>query len=311
MNWLYLENWSLAAGAFDFDWNVLKMSTTYKFLQKSKWKIVEILATEVDQNPEKYWGNDDYTYVNGYINETFSNFSDSSWFNERWFNWLIEDIEKSLENWNFSPSFEPFKNIFLIKWRIFSIITARWSSPDNFKIALRMINDVIFSNEEKKEQEECIRDNFWYSKSKYSKEQVNELYFRDQIVDYVPCNNPLIQRMMNIWWECKTNIKAQVMNWWIIEIHRKLIEIWKRFNKKIDDIITPETPLSIWFSDDAISNIQGMTEYFSHKIPYLWEKYKWRIFYTWHKWKIPTIKSKLPDNAYTKSNDENFEIRFS
>lgn len=150
MNWLYLENWSLAAGAFDFDWNVLKMSTTYKFLQKSKWKIVEILATEVDQNPEKYWGNDDYTYVNGYINETFSNFSDSSWFNERWFNWLIEDIEKSLENWNFSPSFEPFKNIFLIKWRIFSIITARWSSPDNFKIALRMINDVIFSNEEKK-----------------------------------------------------------------------------------------------------------------------------------------------------------------
>lgn len=83
---------------------------------------------------------------------------------------------------------------------------------------------------------------------------------------------------MNIWWECKTNIKAQVMNWWIIEIHRKLIEIWKRFNKKIDDIITPETPLSIWFSDDSISNIQGMTEYFSHKIPYLWEKYKWRIF---------------------------------
>jgi len=306
MDWLRLDNRAIAAWAFDFDDNILSMPTSCFYQRRDTGKVEEIPGYEVQADPSRFsWDDSEYVLVNGDQEQSFQNFRCVSPYLEDPFTGLLHDVEQALSNQKLAPSFTTFKDEFLVKWRIWSIITARWNSPDNLQRALEFINDQVLTKAEKEEQQESIIKNFWLPSSMQDT-QVLQYYFREAVADYICCDNSLLRRQMWLSANSWAERKVQAMDWWIQEVHRKLRQIGESAWKDINNIITAESPLSIWFSDDSPSNIIAMANHFESKIPKLWSNHKGRIFFTGKEKDLSIIKERL----HTWIEIEDNEIRF-
>lgn len=277
MEGLKLENGSVAVWVFDFDGNILRMPTVQYYKNKLTGEIEKIPGYEVDQNPVDFQGEDaKYEFMN---NDMFYSYQEglcvAPYDNHRWFEGLFEDVKKALEENTLSPSFSSFKNTFLIKARITSILTARWNCPDNFQRCIQYLNNECLTQAEKEEQQEAIRKNYGLELSMTDR-QVLQYYFRE-ILDYTPCDNVQTMKHLGIHDSSSSMRKVGAMKWYIWEVHRKLRVVGTKFQKNIEDIITEETPLALGFSDDSLWNIVAMWEYFADNLPI---NHKARLFFT-------------------------------
>ena len=254
--------------------------------------VEEFPGYEVDQNPEKFslWPNSTYELINRDPEQSWKWFRCvSPYENHRGFDGLIQDIEKALaDNW-LAPSFQTFLQLFLIPWRISCILTARWNSPDNFQKWFQLLNREVLTQEQKDQQIEAIRNNYWLSTHDYTDTQVLEYYFR-YITNYIPCHNPHVQQFLWLTDKKWSIRKTQAMFWWVQEVHRKLQEVAKRYWTSIHEVLNQDSPLAIWFSDDSISNIVDMWKFLQlSRSPH----YKSRLYYTWNPDRYPHVNQEL------------------
>lgn len=294
INWLQLDNWNYWVWVFDFDWNILAPRSMFYFKSKNTWEIIAV--SEWDS-----WNyfNDKYEFlVDGDIDSVFNSFRDfTDVYTDshirhfhRWPDGLITDIETAFDEDRISPSLDILKNKFLTKWRLVSILTARWHTQDNLERWLKFINNEILSKDELKDQAENIRENYWV-KSKDIKRILD--YYFSQIVHYMPCSNKNFCKTMNIEQDANpARKKAIAMNHYIPSAHR-IIEnnIWKSIN----EILTKKNNLAIWFSDDSKSNIIEMYKNFAYRISKndFYDNHKIKLYFTWDKSKFDWIKEDI------------------
>ena len=99
MDGLRLENGSVAAWAFDFDWNILKTPTTILFSNRETGKLEEFPWWHVDENPHLFsWDNRSYDFLDWSKESSFRHFRCVWWFSQRSFDGLYDDVKKSIED---------------------------------------------------------------------------------------------------------------------------------------------------------------------------------------------------------------------
>ncbi len=278
MSKLALNNWNLSFWILDFDGNILKTSTNNYFLNKKTWKIEEVEAHYVDQNPEIfYWKGSNYRV----ISDTFSEFRDV-YHNplHRWFDGMIKDVEEAIKNNNFAPSFEVFKDMYLLNARVFAILTARWNSPDNFQKAFTIINESVLTKEEKEQQFENIIKNY-NLETNISREDALYHYLWE-ITNYITCYNPQLEKILWFqdlsWRERKAKAIDFLLNYYV-----NLLE--KLNSKKVSEILNSKNSLSFWFSDDSVGNIVAVYHKFQQILR--WKDFypelskKFSVYFTW------------------------------
>lgn len=294
MNNLRLYNWNLTIWIFDFDGNILNTDTPLYLKNKITWDIESIFAHETDKNPNNFfWENSIYEIVP----ETYCEARDF-FLNDihRWFNWLEDDVNKAINENNFAPWFDSFKDMYLKKARIFSILTARWNSSDNFQKVLTIINEKTLTEEEKEEQYNNILNNFNLDK-KISRQEALYYYFW-RVVNYIPCNNPQIEKIMNFEWLTSAERKAKSIDF-LLSYYIKLLE--KKFSKEIENILLWKS-LSVGFSDDSLENIISVYKKFRSMIEN-WEflpdvSKKFSVYFTGDKFKKEELLNLLWDDNY-------------
>lgn len=297
MSNLTLNNWNHTFGIYDFDWNILKTDTPIFFKNKITWKIEKISGYIADQNHSSFYGeNSTYEIVNHTFSENRDFFIHDL---HRWFDWLIEDTLKAIENWEFAPSFQSFKEMYLIKARIFAILTARWNGPDNFQRAFHLINNLTLNKEEKEEQHENIIKNFNLP-SNLNKEDALYNYFWF-FTNYIPCSNLQIEKIMWFEWMKSKDRKAKAIDFLISHYIKTLEGIyWKNMSK----IVWKDKFLSIWFSDDSIENLVAVYNKFQSILrndnynPEISKKFS--IYFSWKKSKEENLLNELWNQSLFK-----------
>ncbi len=139
----------MKAYSFDWDDNILHMDTMVNMEKNEggEWEPIKLSTGEYAELKD----DPNYRYPNDNIREAFVDFDDDNIF--------LQNVEDSIKNKNFAPSFNDFKEA-LIGATSISIITARPQSPETLKKGVKMIVDNIFSDEEKETMVENIEDNY-------------------------------------------------------------------------------------------------------------------------------------------------------
>jgi len=283
---LQLESGAYALGIFDLDGNLLEMPTKHYYQHKTSKDVVAILWHEVDQDPDKYlWPNAEYQYVDGDKSISYRNYQDTCFHTEyehRWPEWFLEDVREALNTQTqLTPPMQVMKDTFLIPWRMMSINTARGHSPETLMRWLRIINNWILTSHQQQEQLENIRRNYFATykgKEPISDEELLEYYLK-RVVNYIPWDNADVQKHM--WLDAPTRDlrKVQWLEWNLDYVRRQLAEIMK---KPIAEVLTQETPLAVWFSDDGAKNIETIWKHLVdiHTRETM-RHHTHRLFYTW------------------------------
>lgn len=301
---LKLYNGNYSFGILDFDWNILNTDTPLYFKNIITNKIEKIPGSIVDQNPEIFYSENSIYKV---LPETYSEARDFFTQNDlhRGFDWLFEDTIKAIENNWFAPSFNAFKDIFLVKARVFAILTARGNAPDNFHKVFHFINNETLNEVEKEEQHENIIKNFKLPKNTPREEAL--YHYLWLTVNYITCNNPQIEKIM--WFDDLSSAerKAKSIDF-LINYYIKLLE--KIHKNKILDILWEKNFLSIGFSDDSQPNITEVYKKFQNilqtenqfsNIPK-----KFSVYFTWEKEKTDSVLDTLWDKNLFSASKRDF-----
>lgn len=255
MNNNFLINWRVALGAFDFDGNILAPNSWCYVINIETGKEERVVAHYLDQNPNllgwphpkyKLHPNPEHSYVH------FRDFSTRP--EHIGADHLIEDIKDALDQGLFSPSFQSFKETFLIRARFFGIITARGHSAENLARAMNVINEATLNTEEKQLQYQNIA-NLWelfWKKWIPWREEALDFYFQE-IGMYYGVSSPHLLKMIGIKYTIPSAEKKNHAMAHLITHTKKLIS-------NIDSL--RNKPLAIGFSDDSIGNIEAMTRFF-------------------------------------------------
>lgn len=283
----------------DFDGNILHTSTPIVLEEKQQdwtWKTVQVSIPEYDSNTI-YRNKERYRYLKDKAEDAFQHARD--FFNSdihRWPQWLQDDIMKALENGDFAPSFEKFKQEVLIEWNLFAINTARGHTPDNIKHSLKMLNTIVLDKAQQEQQIEIIKKKFL--REKLSDKDALWKYFDMNI--YMPVSNIEICKFLQIDNTISSAIKKTLFQDWYISHLTKIISHYQLLDKN--------NPIKMWFSDDSYSNIEEMVKYFltiknKHQWPYHY--YDYRIYYTGEKIDIiqENIENYLINNLKKDPND--------
>tara|TARA_R110001583_G_scaffold4356_6_gene25341 strand:+ start:4419 stop:5201 length:783 start_codon:yes stop_codon:yes gene_type:complete len=145
---------TMRAYSFDWDDNILHMPTMVYMEKKDGdgWKKVRISTgeyAEIKDSPE-------YRYPGNELRNAFIEFDDDELF--------LDNVQESISNKDFAPSFNDFKEA-LLQGKTISIITARPTSPEALKKGILLIIEEVFSDEEKGEMVESIEDNYDFTGS--------------------------------------------------------------------------------------------------------------------------------------------------
>lgn len=284
-----LLNSRIALWAFDFDGNILKTPTKLYLINNETWKEEVFEWHILDQHPEMIsWPNPSYS-IHAKSYNSFAHFRDfSEHANHNGANQLLDDIKYALQNQDFSPSFQSFKNTFLVQARLFAIITARGHSWENMARAMTQINNTTLNDEEKNTQyiNICaVYKLFEWKDATFSSYDEAVWYYFHIIARYYPVSSTITSN----WLEVSRNMpssqkKTIAMQHFISTTKRRIQDITELGN----------IPYSIGFSDDSTSNIDQMLWYFSNEM-ISWNTIKTedkvRIYYTGIAWKFcPTKK---------------------
>lgn len=284
---------------YDFDGNILNPETLIVLYDNVEDCLIEVSNHEIQQNPYMYniWNRykiHDDPFVA--YNRTFDYWYD----NHPWPDWLIQETKHALANNLFSNSFNNFKQLALIEANLFAILTARGHGSDNMQRAIQLISDEILSDDEKKDQKEYIRHKYHKLIKECSvwSDKLSRWFF-DHIPSYICVNNINYCKSQNMDFYNKTRVKKVLA----IDGHYKRA-VW--FYDKIDDI--DKIRFAKWFSDDDVSNIVSMAEYFIAQSKVTDDTY--RIYFTGRKEDRDQVKnaiSSLLDGDQIKF-DNNSEI---
>jgi hypothetical protein len=255
MNHSFLINDRIALGAFDFDGNILAPNSWCYVINIETGEEERVVAHYLDQNPNLLgWPKPKYKlHLN--TDHSFAHFRDFSRRVEHiGADHLIGDIRDALEQKLFAPSFQSFKETFLIPARFFGIITARGHSAENLARAMSVINEATLSDPEKAMQYENIQylwELFWKKWIPW-REEALDFYFQE-IGMYYGVWSSHLRNMISIDHtmpsaERKTHAMAH-----FIAHTKKLIS-------KIESL--RDKSLTIGFSDDAIWNSEAMIRFF-------------------------------------------------
>ncbi len=270
---------------FDLDGNLLNTPTTILFEEQQAdwtWKEIEVEATQVDANPEKYYHNDRIRFLHWDKELSFQNFRDSSpdprHNGDQQF---LKDIHYALDTHRFAPSIYKLKES-LVTWQLVAILTARWHAPSNLKGMLQLINQRLLDTDQKAQQLMAIKNNF--DLSWLSDEEVLETYFSYNW--YFPVSN--IQRCQEN--TIERSITPSIKKTLAMDIYLKQT---KDLFIKLQQEHLFET-LSCGFSDDSVANIKSMISYFlqiSSEKKYLKD---YHLYYT----RFPTNYERITEHLW-------------
>ena len=247
----------IAIGAFDFDGNILAPNTPYRVIEIATGKEVCIPAHELDNNAELISGPvAQYQWMKN-MEDSLVHFRDFTRYSEP--NHLMDDTMNAIKNGLFSPSFEAFKETFLVRARLFAIITARGHSADNLERTIREISETVLSDEEKNTQYESIK-NLYQALYPHmpipNRDQALQFYFQE-IVSYYTVSNAHIKKYLSLKMDTPTPEKKVIsMDHYMQDMRRRILD-----SIGIDN----STPLAIGFSDDSVSNMRHMFQSFVKK----------------------------------------------
>lgn len=267
---LLLSNDWYAYGVFDLDGNILKTSTKVHVRDRVTKEDKQIEWWRFDEDPSlldpKSW---QFEIPNWNFELAYQNYRDVTLIDwHKWFDGLQHDIAEAIEKKEFWKSISDLRKTFLIPWRIWAILTARWNGSDNLEVAAMMLNDSLLNEAEKEEQFENIIKN--YNLTFREKERVLSYYFKE-VVAYVGCDNKHNRRMLWLNLESGAMRKAQAMKNYLIPQAEELIQ-------KAGGVISQQNPLRTGFSDDSFSNITHMREALVTKVG---PSNQFRLYYTW------------------------------
>jgi hypothetical protein len=262
----------------DLDGNLFLTNTPIYIHDNLENKEIILTPQEFDKQRELYTNNNRYSFPNNCPETAFQHFRD--YFSDsrhRWPDWFIEDVTEVLENKAFAPSFPKFVDEVLVKGRLFAVLTARWHSPDNLCRWFKMINNTFLNDQQKEEQIENIKNNYWLVH--LSDQQAITSYFED-IAYYIPISNK--ERCKNRWID--RNIpsrekKALGMDRYLQQMSHLIEKIKKQSLHEI--LWYDDKKISVWFSDDMPENILSMI----HAFMQWWDEnkftwYQFRAYYT-------------------------------
>lgn len=246
----------IALGAFDFDGNILAPNTPYRVIEIATGKEVCIPAHELDNNAELIsWPIAQYQWMNN-MEDSLVHFRDFTQYSEP--NHLMDDTLNAIKNGLFSPSFEAFKETFLIPARLFAIITARGHSADNLERTIREISETVLSDAEKNIQYENIKNLYqilYPDMPIPNRNQAIQFYFQE-IVSYYTVSNTHGKKLLKIRMNMKTpEKKVFCMDHYIEDMRTRIL----------GPIGIENTSLAIGFSDDSVSNMSAMMDAFIQK----------------------------------------------
>ena len=285
-NYNLLLNSHIALWAFDFDGNILAPDTVTYVIDKKTGEEVGIPAHTLDQNPELIHGeNAQYMWKEDII-DSLSNFRDfHSSKSHLWPNQLKHDIEEALERKAFSPSLESLKTVFLIPARFFAIITSRGHGPDNLARIIWILSESLLTDEEKETQYkniQALHSSLHPNEKLSTRIQALRFYF-EEIISYYPVSNPHIAKCLGMSHEqSMAKRKTIAMEHYLHDMQTRIIEkIWLE-----------NTPRAIGFSDDSVSNMEAMIDFFTEKRKTeLKEKDTVHLYFTGKKWSLKTWDS--------------------
>jgi hypothetical protein len=200
---------------------------------------------------------------------------------------LLDDIKHALKHQVFSPSFQSFKNTFLVQARLFAIITARGHSGENMARAMTQINNTTLTGEEKNTQyiNICAAYKlFEWKEASFSSHDEAVWYYFHVIARYYPVSSTITSNWLGVSRTMPSSQKKTIaMAHFIGDTKRRIQDITELGN----------IPYSIGFSDDSASNIEQMIWYFSQE-RVSWEliknEDKIRLYYTGIPWKFCPTK---------------------
>jgi len=243
--------------AYSFDWddNIMNMPTTIKLLQNinGEWVPTEVSTTKFAQvRNDKNYKLDDNAFINFREDEAF-----------------LEDLKLAIEDKEFAPSFEKFKEALLYANPI-SIITARGHTPKalregmNFVIAntfteeeiMLMVNNIIERNPEVSGGSPIEVLDFYLDSHEYH--PVTSKEFSDRFgIQHGSASNPEENK--------KIAFRDYVSR--VILSTRKMIE-------------GDYAGLSIGFSDDDLGNIEAMESFIDEELKYEFPEVNFTIYDT-------------------------------
>jgi hypothetical protein len=243
--------------AYSFDWddNIMTMPTTIKLLQNinGEWTPVDVSTNKFAEvrNDENYKLDDD-AFINFREDETFLN-----------------DLKIAIENEDFAPSFEKFKEALLYANPI-SIITARGHTPKvlregmNFVIAntftedeiMSMVNNIIERNPEVSGGSPIDVLDFYLDSHDYH--TVTSKEFSDRFgTEHGSASNP------------EENKKIAFRDY----VGRVILSTRKMIDGNY-------AGLSIGFSDDDLGNIEAMEGFIDEELKYEFPEVNFTIYDT-------------------------------
>jgi hypothetical protein len=291
-----LINSRIALWAFDFDGNILRTPTKLYLINNKTWK-EEIFEWHIlDQHPDMIsWSNPPYRIHEKSYN-SFAHFRDfSEHENHNGADQLLDDIKYSLKNQNFSPSFQSFKDTFLVHARLFAIITARGHSGENMARAMTQINNTTLTDEEKDTQyiNICaVYKLFEWKEANFSTYDEAVWYYFHVISHYYPVSSTITSNWLEVSRNMPNSQKKTIAMKHFIRTTKEQIQDIKELRN---------ISYAIGFSDDSISNIEQMLWYFSK------ERASWntiknedkvRIYYTWIVWKFCPTKEHISEQRW-------------
>tara|TARA_R110002020_G_scaffold113236_12_gene260422 strand:- start:10786 stop:11646 length:861 start_codon:yes stop_codon:yes gene_type:complete len=258
---------------FDWDDNILYMPTTIKMDKKdgNKWVPVDVSTedfTHIRTNPN-------YRLRNNSPKEGFKDFSDSKPF--------IEDVKKAIHNDNFAPSADKFKEA-LIYASPFAINTARGHQPNIIRDGVRLFIDMVFTDEEKSEMLENIRNILNKSKNLTDDQSID--FYLDEMGEYYPVTSN----------EFGNRFSLDVSGGASSPEHAKKVAI-EHFTKKVFNNIeklvdSDYKKFSIGFSDDDLGNVKAAEEFIADELKMMYPEIHFVIYDTSDKGKRKMVIEK-------------------
>ena len=263
----------IAVGGLDMDGNLFNTTTPVYLRDATTGENLSIAWYMLDQNPDLIHGESAPYTIHEDAEASYYEFRDFSPLWMRGADGLVHDVREAIEHWLLAPSFEAFKHTFLIKARFFAIITARGHSMENLERAIRIINDITLTAEEKKEQHENIRI-LWNQRYPHSPSPSYEMlmhFYFGECCGYYGVSSPHLCNLLNIPQNLSSALKkTHAMQHYIRRV-RWYVTSYLGYPE--------ETPLNIGFSDDSIKNIEAMETFFRQS-PDIQPNDKVRIYYT-------------------------------
>ncbi len=269
----------IALWVFDLDGNILATNTPYRVIEISSWKEVRIPAYQLDNDANLIsWPSAPYRWLENF-EDSLVHFQDYSKYSEP--NHLIDDTLEAIKNESFSPSFQAFKETFLIPARLFAIITARGHSADNLERAIRLISETVLNEKEKAIQYENIKKLYTHLYPELpipNRDEAVVLYFRE-IISYYTVSNPHIMKYLNL--KKNTNIpnkKVLCLAHYIQDVLNRILKpVWIQ-----------DSWLAIGFSDDSAKNMSAMLDYFiERRRNGSLENNTVHLYFTGKQWQLP------------------------